>query len=254
MSSSLIDNYQCYIGCLHHCIHYSRPIIFILLAKSTIFTSIGDEEFMTLAKCFSTNVVSTKLIRGQSASTHLGYGFVQYTDSSASDEAILLMQGVYSKGIPLVIRSTSNYTSVYTYDNDSDSTKPQTVNTTVHVSNLSDQDSQDSINDLAKPFGEIESINFIPDRKYCFVNFKRREYALGFLCHMDNWNTGNSTLSCFWALHSNEPKSYDKKLLDKEKEDEVPNRPIIIQLILELIILLIMELMKFIVVWYELCQ
>ncbi|EAN33529.2 RNA recognition motif family protein [Theileria parva strain Muguga] len=203
MSSSLIDNYQCYIGCLHH--------------------SIGDEEFMTLAKCFSTNVISTKLIRGQSSSSHLGYGFVQYTDFTASDEAILLMQGIYSKGIPLVIRSTSNYTNAYNYDNTqpADTTQNNTVNTTVHVSNLSDQDTQDSINDLAKPFGDIESINFIPDKKYCFINYKRREYALGFLCHMDNWNTGNSTISCFWALHSNEPKSYDKKLLDKEKEDEL---------------------------------
>eukprot|EP00375_Theileria_parva_P003131 XP_765812.1 hypothetical protein [Theileria parva strain Muguga] len=175
MSSSLIDNYQCYIGCLHH--------------------SIGDEEFMTLAKCFSTNVISTKLIRGQSSSSHLGYGFVQYTDFTASDEAILLMQGIYSKGIPLVIRSTSNYTNAYNYDNTqpADTTQNNTVNTTVHVSNLSDQDTQDSINDLAKPFGDIESINFIPDK----------------------------TISCFWALHSNEPKSYDKKLLDKEKEDEV---------------------------------
>ncbi|UKJ87794.2 hypothetical protein MACJ_000234 [Theileria orientalis] len=168
MTDSLIDNYQCYIGCLHH--------------------SIGDEEFLTLAKCFSTNVVCSKIVRNQSSDTHLGYGFVQYTDQYASDEAIILMHGVYVKGFPLVVRSTSNYTS--SYDNE----QPQsTTNTTVHVSNLSDDMTKEEVMDLAKRFGDVESINMVTDR----------------------------TISCFWALHSNEPKSYDRKLIDKEREDEV---------------------------------
>ncbi|BAM38796.1 uncharacterized protein TOT_010001233 [Theileria orientalis strain Shintoku] len=168
MTDSSIDNYQCYIGCLHH--------------------SIGDEEFLTLAKCFSTNVVCSKIVRSQSSSTHLGYGFVQYTDHHSSDEAIILMQGVYAKGFPLVVRSTSNYTS--SFDNE----QPQsTTNTTVHVSNLSDDTTKEEVMDLAKRFGDVESINMVTDR----------------------------TISCFWALHSNEPKSYDRKLIDKEREDEV---------------------------------
>ncbi|AFZ80314.1 hypothetical protein BEWA_031670 [Theileria equi strain WA] len=200
MSNIAIDKFHVYIGCLHH--------------------SIGDEELLTLAKCFSNHVVCSKVIRNPATGSHLGYGFVQYDDLVYADEAITKMHGVVAKGIPLHIRPAYSYTST---EFNSEKEEAQDIkNTTVYVTEMGPNDTEETLRELAKYFGDIECISVITNRRFGFVTYTRREYALGFICHMDSWNTGETTITCSWAYqHKSIGISNDYTHEDAEKEDEI---------------------------------
>ncbi|KAK2197261.1 bifunctional Nucleotide-binding alpha-beta plait domain superfamily/RNA recognition motif domain/RNA-binding domain superfamily [Babesia duncani] len=166
-----IDKFHCYIGCIHH--------------------SIGDEELLTLAKCFSDHVISAKTIRIPGKNIHLGYGFVQYRDSAYADEAIAKMQGLVCKGIPLYIRAAYPFTSTTINSNNEEEAK-DVKNATIYISDLTMDATDNDVRKLAEPFGDIDYISVIPNRKFGFLTFSRREYAMGFICHMDGWNTNDT--------------------------------------------------------------
>ncbi|KAK1442133.1 hypothetical protein BgAZ_401630 [Babesia gibsoni] len=176
-----IDKYHCYIGCLHH--------------------SIGDEQLLTLAKCFSDHVRSSKVIRKPSTDTHLGYGFVQYEDPAYADEAIAKMQGIVVKGIPLYIRAAHPFTSTTINENDEEEAN-DIKNATVYVSDLTMNATDQDLRKFAEPFGDVEHVTVIPNRKFGFVTFSRREYAMGFICHMDGWKVEDTIIACSWAYQS----------------------------------------------------
>ncbi|GBE59765.1 mRNA binding post-transcriptional regulator [Babesia ovata] len=181
MLNVAIDKYHVYIGCLHN--------------------SIGDEQLLTLVKCFSDHVRSCKVMRKPSTETHLGYGFVQYEDPAYADEAIAKMQNLVVKGIPLYIRAAYPFTSTTINDKDEEVAK-DIKNATVYVSELTATATDNDLRAYAEPFGDVEHITVIPNRRFGFVTFSRREYALGFICHMDGWQVEDTLIACSWAYQS----------------------------------------------------
>ncbi|ORM39717.1 putative RNA-binding protein C23E6.01c [Babesia sp. Xinjiang] len=201
MLNVAIDKYHCYIGCLHH--------------------TIGDEQLLTLAKCFSNHVRSCKVMRKPSTEAHLGYGFVQYTDAAYADEAIAKMQGIVVKGIPLYIRAAYPFTST-TLNEKNEEQANDVKNATVYVSELMPTATDNDLRGYAAPFGDVEYVSVIPNRRFGFVTFSKREYALGFICHMDGWKVEDTLLTCSWAYQSRTatlPGQFESS--ENEKQDAI---------------------------------
>lgn len=214
MLNIAIDKYHCYIGCLHH--------------------TIGDEQLLTLAKCFSNHVRCCKVVRKPSTDAHLGYGFVQYEDAAYADEAIAKMQGIVVKGIPLYIKAAYPFTS--TTINEREEEEAMNIkNSTVYVTDLMPTATDQDLRGYAEPFGDVEHVTVLPNRKFGFVSFSRRVYALGFICHMDGWKIEDSIISCTWAyqdrnstmrkpLESTETEKQDAIFGEKYSYDLMPNK------------------------------
>lgn len=131
-----------------------------------------------------------------------GYGFVVFTKQVDAEEAINRMNGNMLGSRPIKVSwATRNksamtpaplaYAEVYSHCPES--------NTTIYVGGLPTTMDENACRRFFEPFGQVQNLNFFPDKHYAFVTFDTHEGASTAIVRTNGTMVEGSTIKSWWS-------------------------------------------------------
>eukprot|EP01124_Arcella_intermedia_P027097 TRINITY_DN5232_c0_g1_i1.p1 TRINITY_DN5232_c0_g1~~TRINITY_DN5232_c0_g1_i1.p1 ORF type:complete len:711 (+),score=113.08 TRINITY_DN5232_c0_g1_i1:125-2257(+) len=188
---------------------------------------LSDAEFYKLFKSFG-NIISSKIMVDQGTGKSLGYGFVRYSDSAASQKAIHHMNGHRISNKRLLCKlanlSPSSYNSEFSKHPILNS---QTPNDNIYIKPLLKETSEEDLRKLFGKYGNIIDCKVMIDRntglsrQIGFVRFETKDQATAAIEEMNNYKLYPSALPLTVKFaDTKEQKNARKALRQKQTKPE----------------------------------
>lgn len=188
-----------------------------------------EHEFYKMFKSFGT-IVSSKIMVDQGTGKSLGYGFVRYSNSAASQKAINQMNGhrIANKRLlcKLANLSTSSFNSEFSKHPILNS---QTPNDNIYIKPLLKDTSEEDLRKLFGKFGNIIDCKVMIDRntglsrQIGFVRFETQSQATAAINEMNNYKLYPSAHPLTVKFADTKEQKNARKAL-RQKQTKVPER------------------------------
>ncbi|SJK85841.1 Polyadenylate-binding protein RBP45C [Babesia microti strain RI] len=183
---------------------------------------VGDKELLILVKCFSKYVSAARIVKSESTGTSYGYGFVKYHTDDEAMAAYNSMKGACVKGNPIVVCLVSTHTK-YNRIRNPEIDEPLIHSSSIYINNVAPEVPHSEWESIFRRFGETTYVNVIAHKKYGFVTYSKRLFAIAAMCHLNGCLVGGLVLNCTWAKDEQaDHKGYvnDQLEMDRDKLDE----------------------------------
>ncbi|XP_065211433.1 nucleolysin TIAR isoform X2 [Planococcus citri] len=168
-------------------------------------------ETQTLKEAFSQfgEISDCRVVRDPQTLKSKGYGFVSFSKKSEAESAIAAMNGQWlgNRSIrtnwatrkPPVLKGDGN-SKPLTFDEVYNQSSP--TNCTVYCGGITSGLSDDVIQKIFAPFGNIQEVRVFKDKGYAFIRFSTKESATHAIVAVHNTDINGQLVKCSWGKES----------------------------------------------------
>jgi len=179
-------------------------------------------ETHTLRDAFAAfgEISDCRVVRDPQTLKSKGYGFVSFVKKSDAENAIAGMNGQWlgTRAIrtnwatrkppaPKDGTSFSNYAASKPMSYEEVFSQSSSTNCTVYCGNLAQGSTEEALQKIFGPYGQIQEIRVFKDKGYAFIRFASKESATQAIVSVHNTDLNGQNVKCSWGKEPGEPGS-----------------------------------------------